>query len=139
MSIIRALVIRDTLVNFTFSVLLRVMFSKDESLTHLLFENIKLFSVYKLYQGFKNLQSNIYSCTFCVGVSRCLSDRRIHVPVQETQEAWVGKIPWRRKWQPIPVFLPRESHGQRSLVGYIVHGVTESDMTVPARTTHLLS
>ena len=31
---------------------------------------------------------------------------------------WVGKIPWRRKWQPTPVFLPGESHGQRSLVGY---------------------
>ena len=30
---------------------------------------------------------------------------------------WVGKIPWRRKWQPIPVFLPGESHGQKSLAG----------------------
>ena len=33
-------------------------------------------------------------------------------------ELWVRKIPWRRKWQPTPVFLPGESHGQRSLVGY---------------------
>ena len=31
---------------------------------------------------------------------------------------WVGKMPWRRAWQPTPVFLPREPHGQRSLVGY---------------------
>ena len=31
---------------------------------------------------------------------------------------WVGKIPWRRAWQPIPVFLPGGSHGQRSLEGY---------------------
>ena len=30
----------------------------------------------------------------------------------------VGKIPWRRKWQPTPVFLPGKFHGQRSLVGY---------------------
>ena len=30
---------------------------------------------------------------------------------------WVGKIPWRSAWQPTPVFLPRESHGQRSLAG----------------------
>ena len=30
---------------------------------------------------------------------------------------WVGKIPWRRSWQPIPVFLPGKSHGQRSLAG----------------------
>ena len=31
---------------------------------------------------------------------------------------WVGKSPWRRKWQPIPVFLPEKFRGQRSLVGY---------------------
>jgi len=30
---------------------------------------------------------------------------------------WVRKMPWRRKWQPTPVFLPGESHGQRSLEG----------------------
>ena len=41
---------------------------------------------------------------------------------------WVRKIPWRRAWQPTPVFLPRESHGQRSLVGY-THGVAESNTT----------
>ena len=33
---------------------------------------------------------------------------------------WVVKIPWRRKWQPTPVFLPEESQGQRSLVGYSI-------------------
>ena len=32
-------------------------------------------------------------------------------------DSWVGTITWRRKWQPTPVFLPGESHGQRSLVG----------------------
>jgi len=31
---------------------------------------------------------------------------------------WVGKIPWRRAWQPTPVLLPRKSHEQRSLAGY---------------------
>ena len=36
---------------------------------------------------------------------------------------WVGKIPWRRKWQPTPVFLPGKSHGQRSLVGYSPQGL----------------
>ena len=40
--------------------------------------------------------------------------------MQETQVlSLVGKMPWRRKWQPTPVFLPGEFHGQRSLVGYI--------------------
>ena len=42
--------------------------------------------------------------------------------MQEMQETrvqfWVRKIPWRRAWQPIPVFLPGESQGQRILVGY---------------------
>ena len=36
---------------------------------------------------------------------------------------------WRRKWQPTPVFLPGESHGQRSLVGCSPWGRTESDTT----------
>ena len=36
---------------------------------------------------------------------------------------------WRRKWQPTPVFLPGESHGQGSLVGCCLWGHTESDMT----------
>ena len=41
----------------------------------------------------------------------------------------VGKIPWRRKRQPTPVFLPGESHGQRSLAGYSPQGHKELDMT----------
>ena len=44
-------------------------------------------------------------------------------------DPWVGKIPWKRKWQPTPVFLPGKCHRQRSLTGYTVHGVVESDMT----------
>ena len=35
---------------------------------------------------------------------------------------WVGKIPWRRTWQPTPEFWPGESHGQRSLAGYSLWG-----------------
>ena len=41
-------------------------------------------------------------------------------------DPWVGKIPWRRAWQPTPVFLPGESHRQKSLVGYTVHTVAKS-------------
>ena len=40
-------------------------------------------------------------------------------------DPWVGNIPWRRKWQPPPVFLPGKSHGQGNLVGYS-HGVGKS-------------
>ena len=39
---------------------------------------------------------------------------------------WVKIFSWRRKWQPTPVFFPGKSHGQRSLVGCTVHGVTKS-------------
>ena len=48
----------------------------------------------------KNLTANVG------GLKRCGFD------------PWVGEIPWRREWQPTPVFLPGESHGQKSLVGY---------------------
>ena len=41
----------------------------------------------------------------------------------------LGRFPWRTAWQPTPVFLPGESHGQRSLEGYSPWGCTESDTT----------
>ena len=44
------------------------------------------------------------------------------------QETWVRMIPWRWKWQPTPVFLLGESHGQRSLQA-TVHRVTKSQTT----------
>ena len=42
---------------------------------------------------------------------------------------WVRKSRWNRRWQPTPAFLPGESHGQRSLVGYSPWGQGESDRT----------
>ena len=42
---------------------------------------------------------------------------------------WVRKIPWKRKWQPYPVFLPEKSHGQRSLADYSPGVHKESDIT----------
>ena len=44
-------------------------------------------------------------------------------------DPWVGKIPWRRKWQSTSVFLPGESHGWRNLVGYSPWHLKESDTT----------
>ena len=66
-----------------------------------------------------------FACIFCIHIreimglpwglsskeSTCQSRRCGFSP-------WGGKIPWRRKWQPTPVFLPGKSHGQKSLVGY---------------------
>ena len=57
-----------------------------------------------------------------------------HLTLQET---WVlspdWKIPWRREWQPTPVFLPGESRGQRSLA---IHGITEELDTTEHTHTH---
>ena len=54
-----------------------------------------------------------------------------HLPtMQEPQIRSLGwEDPWRGKWQPIPVFLSRKSHGQRGLVGYSPWGPKESDTT----------
>ena len=60
---------------------------------------------------------------------RCKRDRRCRF------SPWVGEIPWRRKWQPIPVCLPGKYHGQGSLAGYSPRGCTESDMTEWLRTS----
>ena len=51
---------------------------------------------------------------------------------------WVGRIPWRRKWQPPPVFLPGKSHRERSLVGCGPWGRKESDTTEHAHTSFSL-
>ena len=50
---------------------------------------------------------------------------------------WVWKIPWSRKWQPTPIFLPGKFHGQRSLVGYSPWGPKESDATEQECTSFL--
>ena len=49
--------------------------------------------------------------------------------MQETQVSlWVERIPWRREWQPTPAFLPRKSHGQRSMAGYSLWDHNKWDM-----------
>ena len=56
--------------------------------------------------GFPAVSSGKVSSCQC----RSLRRRRVNL--------WVDTIPWKRKWQPIPVFLPGKSHGQRGLAGY---------------------
>ena len=48
----------------------------------------------------------------------------------------IGKIPWKRKWQPTPAFLPGEAHGQGSLAGYSLWGRKESDTPEATEHTH---
>ena len=49
-------------------------------------------------------------------------------------DSWVGKIPWRREWLPIPVFLPGKVYGQRSLTGYSLWGHKKSDCATSTTT-----
>ena len=50
--------------------------------------------------------------------------------LMESEEGQVSSpLPWRRQWHPTPVLLPGESHGQRSLTGYTVHGIPKLDTT----------
>ena len=73
---------------------------------------------------FKRCYYYIYGLPWWIrGKNLCLQCRRPGF------NPWVGKIPWRRKWQHTPVFLPGESHGLRSQVGYSLQGCKESDTT----------
>ena len=72
-------------------------------------------------------QSPCY-CPFsqCVGLP-CLGEESTCQCRRCGFNLWVRKIPWRRKWQPTPVFLPGTSHRQRSLARYSPCGCKESD------------
>ena len=50
---------------------------------------------------------------------------------------WVGKIPWRRAWQPTPIFLPGEFHGQWSLAGYSPWACHITDTTEATEHAHM--
>ena len=71
------------------------------------------------------------SSWFSFGRASLVAQRLKHLPPMQRPrfDPWVGKIPWRRKWQSTPVFLPEGSHGQRSLVGYSPRGLKEPDTT----------
>ena len=62
-----------------------------------------------------------------------------NLPVNEGVNPWVCKIPWRRKWQPTPVFLPGKSHGQRSLMGYSPWGRKRVTHDLATEHAHWLS
>ena len=74
-----------------------------------------------------------FLCLTCVFLPRysklkyCVTEESACQCRRREFDPWVGKIPWRRKWQGTPVFLPGESHGQRSLVGYSPRGHKELD------------
>ena len=66
-----------------------------------------------------------------------LSGKRICLPSRRCRfSPWVGKIPWRRKWQPTPVFLPGKSHGGRKLADFSPWGLREFDIDSTHTHTH---
>ena len=73
-------------------------------------------------QGFLGGSSDKESTCQCRRHKRCGFD------------PWIGKIPWKRVWQPIPVFLPVKSHGHRSGAGHSPWRHKESDVTERLRT-----
>ena len=79
--------------------------------------------------GKKNFDTNSKSSKV-LKVRASLAQMVTKLPtMRETQvHPWVKKIPWRRGWQPTPIFLPGEFHGQRSLADYSPWGCKESDM-----------
>ena len=76
-------------------------------------------------------QINLFPCFKPVyQVSLVLKQLRVCLQCRRPRfSPWVGNVPWRRKWQPTPVFLPGKCHGRRSLAGYSPWGRKESDMT----------
>ena len=66
-----------------------------------------------------NRATNTFTSIVIMGLPRWLSGKESPCQCRRPRLGpWVGKIPWRRKWQPTPVFLPGKSHGQRSLAIY---------------------
>ena len=79
-----------------------------------------------------NLHNAFFRLSICViGLPWWLSGKKLKNLLMQRLEFdhWVTKIPWRRKWQPAPVFLPGKSYGQRSLAGYSLWGNKEWDKT----------
>ena len=66
----------------------------------------------------KNFFLNLFDLSFPGGASGRECTCQCRRQKRHGFHLWVGKIPWRRAWQPTKVFLPGKSHGQRNLVGY---------------------
>ena len=83
------------------------------------------------YVSGKPLQESFQRRCLLLTVNLLVAQRVKNPPaMQETWfHAWFGTIPWRRKWESTPVFLPGEFHEQRSLAGYSPWGHKELDVT----------
>jgi len=87
----------------------------------------------KIFENELKMPSDLAISILCPGTSRWCSWYRTCPPMPEIHEMQVQSLgwegPWRRTRQSTPVFLPGESHGQESLMGYSPQGCKESDTT----------
>ena len=78
----------------------------------------------------RKMNRNVVTCAGFLGGAVV---KKIHLPSRRWKRHWfdplIRKIPWRRKWQPTPVFLLGKFHRHRSLAGYSPQGHKEYDMT----------
>ena len=84
--------------------------------------------------------STIYIYTYIhtvIDFSSGSDGKKICLQCRSGFDPWVGKIPWRKAQEHTPVFLPREFHGQKSLVGYSPQGHTELDITEATQHTYI--
>ena len=121
---------------------------------HIMYSNIDLDSVYSLNQ-LCYLKLSLFVCrgwiletvlgevekdSFITGSGKRIHPRILAWKTMYTNNGrnllkvfltwvWAGFAPWRRKWQPTPVFLPGKSHGLRSLVGYSPWGGKETGLS----------
>ena len=83
--------------------------------------------------GYQQLQKNRPGYLRIQGLPRWHSGKEFTCQCRKCQrhrfDPWVWIIPWRRKWQPTPVFLLGKFHGQRSLAGYSPWGYEVSETT----------
>ena len=95
-------------------------------------ENIKLNIALRMY-SFEECSLNNKSLGIASGLPGWHSSKESTCQCKRCRrhrfDPWVKKVTWRRKWQPTPVFLSGESHGQRSLAGYSPQGLRELDAT----------
>ena len=89
--------------------------------------------VFKIWRYLEEIE------VFC-GLPRRLSGNESTCQFRRPRfDPWVKKLPWGRKWQPTPVFLPGEFHGQRSLEDYSPWGHKELDTTEATEHAHTRS
>ena len=107
-------------------------FQGDSSILHLL-HTLLLLLLHHPYLRLSGIRSPWFgTLALKEGLPRWLSGQKKNLLANARDASSIpglGRFPWRREWQPTAVFLPGESHGQRSLLGYSPWRLTESDTT----------